>query len=41
VLDDLLSHIKKHDGVWFARGCDVAQFWLTNNAGATVESTRA
>ena len=30
VLDDLLSHIKKHDGVWFARGCDVAEFWLNN-----------
>lgn len=29
-LDDLIEHIKQHDGVWFARGCDVAQFWLTN-----------
>jgi len=32
VLDDLLSHIKRHNGVWFARGCDIAEFWLNKNA---------
>ena len=32
VLDDLLGHIKQHKGVWFARGCDVAEFWLNKNA---------
>ena len=39
VLDDLLAHIKKHDGVWFARGCDIAEFWLTNNAAAAAAET--
>jgi peptidoglycan/xylan/chitin deacetylase (PgdA/CDA1 family) len=34
VLDELLGHIKRHKGVWFARGCDIAKFWLTNNAEA-------
>jgi peptidoglycan/xylan/chitin deacetylase (PgdA/CDA1 family) len=41
VLDDLLVHIKKHDRVWFARGCDIAKFWLANNADAAAEPLRA
>ena len=28
VLDRLLAHVRGHEGVWFARGRDVAQFWL-------------
>jgi len=34
VLDDILAHIKRHDKVWFARGCDVARFWIANRAAA-------
>lgn len=32
VLDDILAHLKGHDKVWFARGCDVAGFWMANRA---------
>ena len=27
VLDRLLTHVRGHYGVWFARGCDIAEFW--------------
>jgi peptidoglycan/xylan/chitin deacetylase (PgdA/CDA1 family) len=28
VLDRLLTHVRKHEGLWFARGRDIAEFWL-------------
>jgi peptidoglycan/xylan/chitin deacetylase (PgdA/CDA1 family) len=28
VLDKLLAHLKRHDGIWFARGKDIADFWI-------------
>jgi peptidoglycan/xylan/chitin deacetylase (PgdA/CDA1 family) len=27
VLDQMLQHVNKHEGVWFARGRDIAEFW--------------
>jgi peptidoglycan/xylan/chitin deacetylase (PgdA/CDA1 family) len=33
VLDDFLGHVKKHDGVWFAKGREIADFWLARTAG--------
>jgi peptidoglycan/xylan/chitin deacetylase (PgdA/CDA1 family) len=35
VLDDFLTHVKKHDGVWFAKGQEIADFWLARAAPAT------
>jgi len=32
VLDDLLTHVNRHEGVWFARGADVAEFWSRRQA---------
>lgn len=32
VLDQLLTHVRKHEGVWFARGRDIAEFWLKQHA---------
>jgi peptidoglycan/xylan/chitin deacetylase (PgdA/CDA1 family) len=32
VLDELLKHVNKHDGVWFARGRDIAEFWSKRHA---------
>jgi hypothetical protein len=28
VLDQLLTRVRKHEGVWLARGRDIAEFWL-------------
>lgn len=28
VLDRLLTHVNKHEGIWFARGRDIAEFWM-------------
>jgi peptidoglycan-N-acetylglucosamine deacetylase len=30
MLDELLTHVRKHTGIWFATGREVAEFWLTN-----------
>jgi peptidoglycan/xylan/chitin deacetylase (PgdA/CDA1 family) len=30
VLDDLLAHVRRHQGIWFATGREVAEFWLAN-----------
>lgn len=35
MLDELLGYIERREGVWFARGCDIAQFWLTNRAASS------
>jgi peptidoglycan/xylan/chitin deacetylase (PgdA/CDA1 family) len=35
VLDDFLTHVKKHDGVWFAKVQEIADFWLARAAPAT------
>jgi peptidoglycan/xylan/chitin deacetylase (PgdA/CDA1 family) len=32
VLDELLTHVNKHEGVWCARGVDVAEFWSRRQA---------
>jgi peptidoglycan/xylan/chitin deacetylase (PgdA/CDA1 family) len=32
VLDDLLTHVRRHDGLWFATGRDVAEFWLRHRS---------
>jgi peptidoglycan/xylan/chitin deacetylase (PgdA/CDA1 family) len=31
VLDDLLSYVRQREGVWFARHCDVADFWVAGS----------
>jgi peptidoglycan/xylan/chitin deacetylase (PgdA/CDA1 family) len=31
-LDELLAHVRRHDGLWFATGRQVAEFWLKNRA---------
>jgi hypothetical protein len=28
VLDNFLAHVKSHEGVWFCRGIDMANYWL-------------
>ena len=28
VLDELLTHVRKHNGIWFATGRDVTEFWM-------------
>ncbi len=28
LLDDFLSHVRRHDGVWFPRCIDIAAFWM-------------
>jgi peptidoglycan/xylan/chitin deacetylase (PgdA/CDA1 family) len=33
VLDRLLTHVRRHEGLWFARGRDIADFWLKQQAG--------
>lgn len=30
VLDDFLTHVRRHSGVWMATGGDVAEFWAKN-----------
>ena len=32
VLDELLTHVRKHNGIWFAMGRDVAEFWMKKAA---------
>ena len=32
VLDELLTHVRKHNGIWFATGRDVAEFWMKKAA---------
>jgi len=33
VLDQLLTHVNGHQGVWFARGKDIAAFWNARKVG--------
>jgi len=33
VLDRLLTHVRRHEGLWFARGRDIAEFWLKQRKG--------
>jgi peptidoglycan/xylan/chitin deacetylase (PgdA/CDA1 family) len=32
ILDRLLTHVQQHEGVWFARGKDIAGFWAAQQA---------
>jgi len=32
VLDELLTHVRKHNGIWFATGREVAEFWMKKGA---------
>jgi peptidoglycan/xylan/chitin deacetylase (PgdA/CDA1 family) len=32
VLDDLLAHVRSHEGVWFCRNIEMASFWLEQQA---------
>jgi hypothetical protein len=31
VLADMIEYMKSHEGVWFATGREVAEWWLTQN----------
>lgn len=38
VLDQLLTHLNKHEGIWFARGRDIAEFWTKQRAKVAAAS---
>jgi hypothetical protein len=38
VLDRMLAHVNKHEDVWFARGRDIAEFWMKQQGKCTAAS---
>jgi allantoinase len=39
-LDDILSHLRRHDGVWFATGAEMADWYLAHHYDAAVAAAR-